>query len=131
MLAPTALAERKIEFDNFEVHYIVIPTVFLSREIASQYDLVRGKAWSLVNISVLDELGNPRQARVRGSYRNLIDQTYDLDFREVLEDTAVYYLAPIKHTDEDIFRFTLIIDVPGEDEPLEVKFTQKMYRGIE
>lgn len=120
-----------MEFDGFEVHYIVIPTVFLSREIASQYDLVRGKAWSLVNISVLDDVGSPRKARVRGSYRNLIDQTYDLDFREVVEDTAVYYLAPVKHTDEDIFRFTLLIDIPGEDKPLEVKFTQKMYRGIE
>ncbi|MEM9684954.1 MAG: DUF4426 domain-containing protein [Pseudomonadota bacterium] len=125
-----ASAEQKIEVDGFDVHYIVIPTVFLTREIADQYDLVRGKAWSLVNISVIDQFGEARRGKVRGGYRNLLSQNFNLDFREVVEDQAVYYLAPVKHTEEDTFRFDLTIDLPGE-RPLDIKFTQKMYRGLE
>lgn len=126
----TASAEQAFEFDDYDIHYVVIPTVFLSREIAAEYDIVRGTQWSLVNISVLNKDGKPMRARASGGFRNLLSQNFELEFREVLEDTAVYYLAAVKHTDEDIFRFDIDIQV-ASDEPMNIQFTNKMYRGLE
>ncbi|MCR9277978.1 MAG: DUF4426 domain-containing protein [Pseudomonadaceae bacterium] len=126
----TAAAEQAFEFDDYDIHYVVIPTVFLSREIAEQYDIVRGTQWSLVNISVLDKTGTPRRARASGGFTNLLSQNFELEFREVLEDNAVYYLAAVKHTDEDIFRFDIDIQVANGD-PMNIQFTNRMYRGLE
>ncbi len=125
-----ASAEQAFEFDDYDIHYVVIPTVFLSREIAAEYDIVRGTDWSLVNISVLNKEGKPMRARTSGGFKNLLSQNFELEFREVIEDTAVYYLAAVKHTDEDIFRFDIDIQV-ANDEPMNITFTNKMYRGLE
>ena len=109
LIAFVAHAEQMQRVGDADVHYVVVPSMFLSAEIADQYELVRGKDRAFVNISVLRN-DAPVTADVTGSYRNLLSQITALEFREVTEGDAVYYLAPLRHDDGELLRFAIRID---------------------
>ena len=124
-MASPAQAEQKVVNGEYEIHYIVFPTTFLRPSIAAQYDLPRGKNRALVNVSVL-EAGKPVKANVAGSSRNLLEQRQSLEFREVDEGNAVYYLALISHADEENHRVEIQVDLPN-GKVQDINFVQKMY----
>lgn len=113
-------AEQMEKLGGLDVHYVIVPTMFLTPKIAAQYNIVRGKDRSMINISVLDG-EQPVTAQVSGSFRNLLSQTTQLEFEEVVEDRAIYYLAPLRHDNEELLRFNVRIN----DHTLE--FQQKLY----
>ena len=129
VLAWTAMlvgAEQRRSFGGWEVHYVVVPTGFLKPAIAAQYGITRGRDRALVNVSVLDPAGVPQRVEIEGSVKNLLGQLQPLEFREVTEGEAVYYLASIKHTHEEVLRFDLSATAP--DAPLmQLQFQQKLY----
>lgn len=126
LLAVTVAAEQKRRLGNHDVHYIVLPTTFLQPAIASQYNLPRGRDRALVNISVLTPGGQPVVAKVSGTATNLIGQAQELDFREVREGKAVYYLAVARTTNEEHLRFAITITTDNGDSHT-LEFRQKMY----
>ena len=126
LLSSFALAEQKQTFGTYEVHYIVVPTTFLNDKIAAQYDLTRGKDRALVNISVLDESLTPVPATVNGSSRNLLEQQQEFEFNEVREGTAIYYLALMRHGNEEHRRFSIEVVLP-DGEIATLNWQQKMY----
>lgn len=121
-----AQAEQMQEFGAWQVHYVVIPTTFLLPEIAQQYKITRGKDRALINVSLIHNSNGPSTATATGEVVNLLSQTQQLEFREVREGEAVYYLADLKHTDRDLLRFQLQVQTP-QGRTLQVKFQQKMY----
>ena len=58
-------------------------------------------------------------------YRNDIGQIKTLEFDEVKEGDAIYYLAQIKYSDEETFYFD--ITVSDGKETHQLKFKQKFY----
>ncbi len=126
LLSQPALDEQMQEFGPWQVHYVVIPTTFLLPEVAKQYGIVRSKDRALINLSLIHSADGPSGAEVSGSVTNLLSQRQPLNFREVREGEAVYYLADLKHTDRDLLRFDLQVQ-PPEGERLNVKLQQKMY----
>ena len=123
--AVDVVAEQKVVNGDYEIHYIVLPTTFLRPNIAAQYDLPRGKNRALVNVSIL-ESGYAVKATVEGKSRNLLEQQQILDFREVDEGNAVYYLALITHADEENHRVEITVGLPN-GKTQDIKFLQKMY----
>jgi hypothetical protein len=119
-------AEQMQSFGDWQVHYVVLASGFLKPEIAASYDVVRGRDHAFVNISVLDAKGQPTKVAMSGHTRNLLGQQQELGFREVAEGGAVYYLADIKHSDEETLRFEIRITPPDTAE-LRLKFQQKLY----
>jgi len=119
-------AEQMQVFSDYEVHYIVLPTTFLQPEIATNYNLPRGRDRALVNVSVLDAAGKPVHAEVTGSSANLLGQKQVLTFTEVAEGEAIYYLALLRHADEEYQRVALDIVLPG-GELGEIRFQQQMF----
>lgn len=118
-------AEQKQVFDGYEVHYSVFNPSFLRAEVAERYEVVRGRDKALVNVSVLD--GDRSMAvRVTGTVKNLLGQLQTLDFREVREGEAVYYLAMLTYQDRDTLRFEITADLPGHG-PAVVRFQQTLY----
>ena len=76
LVSATASAEQKKELRQWEVHYIVFPTTFLTPEIAKANGLIRSKYNALVNISVLDKTTKIAQRiDISGTARNLIGTT--------------------------------------------------------
>ncbi|HEY5646036.1 MAG TPA: DUF4426 domain-containing protein [Pseudomonadales bacterium] len=123
-------AEQMQRLGPFEVHYVVVQSTFFSSEIASRYAIVRGRDRALLNISVLDETGSAVPVVIAGTVTNLLGQVAPLEFREVTEGPAVYYLAEIKHTDRETLRFAATIT--GHDGvPRELRFQQQMFWDAE
>ena len=112
LLCSFAHAEQKQSFGPYDAHYIIIPTAMLKPTIAAQYGIVRSPTQALVNISLIERDGLPLPTEVTGSYRNLLEQTFPLTFREVREGEAIYYLATFRYTDRDVLRFTFEVKLP-------------------
>jgi hypothetical protein len=123
---PFANAEQMQRLGAWDVRYVVIRTSFLTPEIAARNGIVRGPDRALLNVSILGDDGKPVAAALAGTVRNLLEQTSPLEFAEVREGAAIYYLAQLRHTDRDTLRFAIDIRAPdGTTQRLE--FQQQMY----
>ena len=121
-----AVAEQMQRFGDFEAHYVVFPSTFLQSEIAHQYGLRRGPGLAVVNLSVLDAAGTGAACAIVGQSKNLLGQISPLTFKEVREGDAVYYLAEVRHADQEVLRFSLTI-TPPEAEPFNLNFQQRLH----
>ncbi len=119
-------AEQSQTFGDYEVHYIVVPTTFLKADIAANYNLTRSKNRALVNVSVLNADDEPVAAGVSGRSENLLGQGQVLEFKEIREGPAIYYLALLRHGDEEFHRVAIDVALPDGSSG-EIRFQQKMY----
>ena len=121
-------AENMKTLGNMDVHYIAIGSTFLTPEIAKTYGIQRSKYNSLINISVMDnqQQGKPAKAvKITGQARNNLGQMKTLDFNEVKEGNAIYYLAQVRFSNDETMHFEIKINDGKEQQIL--KFTQKFY----
>jgi len=121
-----ANAEQKQQLGPWEVHYALVPTSFLKPDIAVRYGVTRGRDRAMLNISVLDDAGNPVAVEISGTITNLLSQRQPISFREVSEGRAIYYLAEVKHTDREVLRFAVDI-IPPDGSAQRLQFQQTMY----
>ena len=114
------------KFGKWEVHYVLVPTTFIKPAIAEQYGITRSRDLAMLNVSVLDETQQPTPVTISGHATNLLGQQQTLAFANVLEGSAVYYLATVKHTHQEVLRFEVRITPPGDTEKT-LRFQQKVY----
>ncbi|MFT6506765.1 DUF4426 domain-containing protein [Colwellia polaris] len=128
MLTATVNAENMKKLNDLNVHYIAIGSTFLTPEIAKAYGIERSRYKGLVNIAVLDNTqdGNPaKTVNINGKARNDVGQIKSLDFMEVKEGDAVYYLAQVGYSNEETIYFDINITDKGKQHNL--TFSQKFY----
>lgn len=128
MLTATVNAENMQKLNDLNVHYIAIGSTFLTPEIAKAYGIERSRYKGLVNIAVLDNTqdGNPaKTVNINGKARNDVGQIKSLDFMEVKEGDAVYYLAQVSYSNEETIYFDINITDKGKQHNL--TFSQKFY----
>lgn len=121
-------AENMKKFDHLEVHYIGLSTAILQPEIASTYGIERSRYMGFINITVLDTSFENNQAisvGISGTATNLVGQQSKLEFTEIKEGKAIYYIAQFKYPNDENFRFNIIINDNGKEHNL--KFQQKFY----
>ncbi|NRF65214.1 DUF4426 domain-containing protein [Vibrio coralliilyticus] len=114
---------------DVEVHYSAFNSTFLTPQVARSYKLKRNGYSAIINISVLDnyQAGKPAiTAKVSGSAKNLIGQTKTLEFREIKEGSAIYYLAEFPISEEENLTFNIDVNA-GNKGTGRLKFTQKFY----
>lgn len=124
----TTSAENMKKMADINVHYIALNSTFLTPEIAKTYGLERSRYKGLVNISVLDNTkkGSPAKTVIMtGKARNDVGQIKSLEFTEVKEGDAVYYLAQVSYANEETIYFDINISDKGKQHNL--KFSQKFY----
>ena len=124
----TSSAENMKKMDGLNIHYIALGSAFLTPEIAKAYGIERSRYKGLVNISVLDntQAGNPsKTVFINGKARNDVGQIKSLEFTEVKEGDAVYYLAQVSYTNKETIYFDINITDKGKQHNL--KFSQKFY----
>lgn len=121
-----AVAEQFERIGPYEAHYSVVSTTFLKPAVAADYGIVRARDRALVNIAVIDPAAGPVPATVTGTVTDLLGTTRDLEFREVREGEAIYYLATARHGDEETLRFRIDVATP-EAGPHQLAFQQKLY----
>ncbi|PCH96294.1 MAG: hypothetical protein COB83_06010 [Gammaproteobacteria bacterium] len=124
----SASAENMKKLGSMNVHYIAIGSTFFTPEIAKAYGITRSRYNGLINISVLDNTksGTPaKTVSISGQAKNNLGQFKSLEFKEVKEGDAIYYLAQVSYNNEETIHFTLKINDGSEQQTL--KFSQKFY----
>ncbi|PSW07811.1 DUF4426 domain-containing protein [Photobacterium rosenbergii] len=124
----SASAGQFKDIENLEVHYSSFPSTFLTPEVASTYNIQRSRYSAVINVTVLkkDQEGKPAVAAVlNGQAKNLLGTVKNLSFREVREGNAIYYIAEIKHANEE--RFSFSIDVSHNGTRGNIEFDQTFY----
>ncbi|MBC6429301.1 MAG: DUF4426 domain-containing protein [Cellvibrionales bacterium] len=125
---------------GYLIHHSVFNSGFLKPEIAAAHGLIRGANRALVNVAVTRVRGDGEgggeggggryglPVAVAGEARNLMQQVTRLDFIEIREAGATYYLAPFKFADREILHFHLQVRLPEESRARSVRFTRTLYR---
>lgn len=119
-------AEQKKQLGNWDVHYMAFAAPMLTPEIAQQYKIQRSKYNAVVNISVLgSKTQQPEKVLISGIAKDIQGRQVELDFREVTEGAAVYYLAQLPFRNEQRFNFSITLVQNGEQQLL--NFDQTFY----
>lgn len=126
MFPMTALADQSRQYDDITVFYNSIMSTLIPQEVADIHGIVRAENRALTNISI-KQANNPISAQVSGYTTNLLNQTSTLEFVQVQEQTAVYYLASSIVSKNEKLRFNISIQIEGQTEPLQLKFEQSFY----
>lgn len=125
LLALPAVAERKQTFGELDVHYSTFNSSFLQPDIAAAVGLTRSKTIGVLNIAVLKD-GKGQPAKVSGSVKNLLGQTSPLQFKQVLESGAVYYLAEFPLRQREVLTFSINVQL-GDAAPHTLTFNQEVF----
>lgn len=126
LIALPLQAQQMVKLGNWMVHYSALPTTFLSAPIAKSYGISRSKYLGLLNITVLDasKPGLPaKQVKLSGTAKNLLGNLRQLNFKQLQEQDAVYYIAEIPHRNEETYQFTIEIQADGQRQQFEFKHT--------
>ena len=130
-IGASAHAENSRVFGDYVVHYNAFRSDTLSPEMAKAYELTRRNNRIIVNITVLKKVmgttGKPVAATVTGNASNLTGQLKNLEFREIKEDTAIYYLAELKVSDGEFLKFKINITPQGEEGPARLQFSKRFF----
>jgi len=124
LLATAARAETR-QFGAYELHYSVFTSDFLQPDIAAAYGIVRAKDRALLNVAVRRD-GATVGATLAGTRSDLIRKT-PLEFREIREEQAVYYIAEFGFVDGETVYFDISVLPAGETRPLVLQFQQVLY----
>lgn len=124
-------AENSKEFGDYVVHYNAFRSDTISPEVAKQYGLPRANNRVLINIAVLKKVmnttGKPTPSKVTGHASNLTGQLKQLDFKEIKEGNAIYYLADTKISDGEFLKFDLKIVPEGETRAARLNFNKRFF----
>jgi hypothetical protein len=124
-------AENSKEFGDYVVHYNAFRSDTISAEVAKQYNLARANNRVLINIAVLKKVmnttGKPTSSTVTGHASNLTGQLKKLEFKEITEGNAIYYLAETKISDGEFLKFDVKILPEGETKAARLQFDKRFF----
>lgn len=124
-------AEKSMDFGDYTVHFNAFRSDSLTPEIAKAYQLTRRNNRMVVNITVrkrgIDGKTSPSKAKVTGFASNLTGQVKNLEFKEIHEGDAVYYLAQAQVSNRETLKFDIKATPEGESITAKVKFTQQFF----
>ena len=124
-----ASAQLSEMFGPFELHYSVVNTTFLDPNVASNYGITRGKKRAILNLAVREhrEAGTTaRPMMLKGTTWDLI-QNQSLDFQEIREGEAIYYIAEFQFINEEWRFFEVYFRPEGAQETYNFKFKHQLY----
>ncbi len=129
LLMTAPLVQANVEpWGDRNILYIAFNSTFVPPSVAKLYDIERSRYRALLNISLMKK-GTQIEAlpaTVSGVARNLLGNRVELQFKEVREENAIYYIAPLTFSNEEMFRFDITVtDSDGRSK--QVKFEQKFY----
>ncbi|MDB6063445.1 MAG: hypothetical protein JWM78_3548 [Verrucomicrobiaceae bacterium] len=126
--------ETSKKFGNYTVFYNVFPSTDLQADIAARYNITRANDRVVLNVSLRDSSNGdirPQRAATTGTYSDLMSNK-PLEFREISELNAIYYIAELRVSNRELLRFDINVQPIADTEkgeqtspPLIVTFTRK------
>lgn len=121
---PDATAAQFVVHGGYRLHYTTFASALVPPEVAQAHGIIRGENRIALNISVRKD-GQPVTVDLQGTVTNLLNQMSGLNFSEVTERGAVYYLAQHTAAEEDTLRFDILIRFPDKNvAPYGLKFVR-------
>ncbi|ROL77249.1 DUF4426 domain-containing protein [Pseudomonas vranovensis] len=119
-------AERQEVFGDTTVHYSTFISTFLQPDIAKAAQLVRSKHQGVINVSVV-KAGKPLVTQVSGTITDLTSKSVPLEFKQINEPGAIYYLAQYPVEQQETRTFKIEVGVNGKTET--ISFNQELFPG--
>ena len=131
LLLPTSAlwAQQSEMFGPYELHYSVVNTTFLEPQVAATYGITRGEKRAILNLAVREHGSDdtqPRTMLVQGRTWDLIQNQF-LEFKEIREGPAIYYIAEFKFINEEWRFFEVDFRPEGADETYTFKLKHQLY----
>ena len=126
----SVLAENSKAFGDYVVHFNAFRSDTLTPEIAKAYSLTRRNNRMVVNITVQKKNGDvtkPVKASVSGFASNLTGQVKELEFKEIHDGEAIYYLAQAQVANRETLKFDITATPAGEKIVAKVNFKQQFF----
>jgi hypothetical protein len=124
-----AQAQQSEMFGPYELHYSVVNTTFLDPKIAATYGITRGEKRAILNLSVREHLQGATEARammLKGKTWDLI-ANQELEFQEIKEGPATYYISEFKFINEEWRFFEIYFRPEGAVETYTFKLKHQLY----
>ncbi len=135
LCAQSVTAQQSQRFGPYELHYSVVNTTFLEPKVAAAYGLTRGRDYAILNLALREHLADgssaARTMQLKGSTWDLTGRVTELEFQEVRENPAIYYLGQFQFFDEEYRHFEVYFRPEGTSETLTFKIKHQMYRELE
>ena len=129
-LTAPASGQQSERFGPFELHYSVVNTTFLEPKVAATYGITRGKKRAILNLAVREHLDDgsteARSMLIKGRTWDLIQNQF-LEFQEVREGPAIYYIGEFKFINEEWRFFEVDFRPEGADQTYTFKFKHQLY----
>lgn len=129
--AMPSLAQQSETFGPYELHYSVVNTTFLEPRVAAAYGITRGENRAILNLSVREQLpeggDTARSMQLKGRTWDLIQHSNELEFQEVREGPAIYYIAELKFQNEEWRYFEVHFRPEGAGETYTFKIKHQLY----
>ena len=126
MAADVIKGERKETFGDVTVHYNTFNSTFLTPDIAKSAELIRSKNQGVINVSVIKD-GKPLVSNVSGTVKDLTSQSVPLNFKQITEQGAIYYIAQYPVDQQEVRTFD--IKVQTGDKTNTISFQQELFPG--
>ena len=130
LFASAASAQQSEMFGPYELHYSVVNTTFLEPEVAATYGITRGKKRAILNLAVRekneDGTDTARNMLLKGRTWDLIQNQF-LEFQEIREGSAIYYIAEFKFINEEWRFFEVDFRPEGADQTYTFKLKHQLY----
>ena len=121
-------AEQAIQSQSYDIHYNAFNTMIVPPKVAQTYGFTRARNRALLNISIIDNTTKePLPAMVTGTRTNIVGQLMKLEFIKVKEQNAIYYIAPLRFTEGEMWRFEVQIQPDLKSDAIPLKFSQSFY----
>jgi len=133
LLAPLVNAgveETTRETDTHIIHFNVFNSSFLTPEIAKQYGLKRSNYYAILNIAVHekgDQKDKPIPVLLQGTSTNIVQQQRNLEFKEIQEGDAIYYISDFRISDDDLLTFDIKIRTHADSPGYDLSFKRRVY----
>ena len=128
--AKAGVEETTRETDTHIIHFNVFDSSFLTPEIAQQYDLKRSNYHSMLNLAVHEKGSSedkPIPVLLQGTVTNIVQQQRALEFIEIQEGSAIYYLSDFRVTDNDLLTFDIKIRTNADSPGYDLKFKRRVF----
>ncbi len=132
LVSGLAFAEQKADFEDYELHYIILNTTELAPQIADKYDITRSGKRAFINLSILkktdDGYAQAVTADIHVNQRSLVGQQSEIPLREIKEGGAVYYIGDFQIFDRETLWFDIKFTVDQESEQ-NFSFSQQVWQN--
>ncbi|OHY81452.1 hypothetical protein BCA33_11160 [Marinobacter sp. AC-23] len=118
-------------FGDYQVHWSVLPSTFLTAETAKANNLQRSRGIGIVNISIMQEnesgVLKPVSGQVEGKVSNDIQQVKFLAFRRIQDGDSVYFIAQYQYSSGELLTFNVTARPTGHSRELPVRFAHTLF----